>query len=154
MKKTSSISCLQVNLKERISPPAALPETQSKSELRFWTGRQWGLGLACLKFPSILPWEGLVCLFVLALTFLTVGKAEVLISGLQFITTYDIWGLVLSAALDVLKAYREGLGYFYYLLPKTCRRSQNNSEEISHISSPSSNEPLILGSFLAENCES
>ena len=67
---------------------------------------------------------------------------------------YDISRLVLSAARDVLKAYREGLGYFYHLLPNACWRRQNDTEENSHISSSSSNESPIFGSSLAENYES
>lgn len=121
----------------------------------------WGLywetmrtGLGCLKLPFILPWEDLVYIFVLALTMLTVGKAEVMMRGLRFITMYDIWRLVLSAVLDVLKAYRDSLGPFYHMLPDACQRRQNNTEEISHISPSSSSESPILGSFPAENCES
>lgn len=71
------------------------------------------------------------------LSFLKVRKAEVVIDGLKNVTVY-VWRLVLSA--QFLKSKKVGLGYLHPLLPNACQSRQSNTEEISCISSSSSNE--------------
>lgn len=85
------------------------------------------------------------------LTFLKVRKAQVVIDGWKNVSVY-IQRLVLSA--QFLKSEEAGLGYLHPLLPDACQSRENNTGEISCISSSSSNEFLILGFLLAENCES
>lgn len=57
---------------------------------------------------------------------------------------------MLSAVIDVLKAYREGLRYFTTCYLRPVRGDKMILKKSGNISSSTTNEPLIWGSFLAE----